>query len=714
MTGTTEAFSRVKIDALLRDAGWNLTDGVSVLFEHSLPDGTQVDYVLCDRAGRPMAVLEAKRAQIDPVAAQDQGIHYAEQLGVPFVFLSNGETISFLDRDIDAHARKIAGFYSQDDLERKIALRQVRRHLSDVAIDQRVVDRDYQINCIDALSADVSLGRRKLLVEMATGTGKTRTAAAFIKRLFEAGAITRVLFLVDRIALAGQAEDAFTDHLRDYPCHVLRPGRGFDRAKLITIATLQTMIAEYRQLSPGYFDLVITDECHRSIYGKWSGVLRHFDGIQLGLTATPCTVDADMLPHPEDGRFVRDTLRFFGLAEPTFRYTLGEAIQEGHLVPYRIYKALTVKTAAEDGFKVRREELDWTAMDALTREEFDTLFAESDNITVDPQALERKFTIPERNRAIVKEFRDAHEKGFMARDGSRYAPDWGKTIVFAVTKRHAETLALMFDEHFADMKPHPATRYADFVVSDVGGGPAPDASALIKRFKEETFPQILVSVNMLDTGFDCPEVVNLVMARFTRSATLYRQMRGRGTRKAPHIGKTGFTIFDFVGVTDFHGDEEGEIEGGLVQEAGRPPGPGGPRMLLTLDVNDHIDPASREWLTLDNNGRIVHTPEHEARAAEIGLLFEAWRGEHDEFDTEQARWAGLIGSRVRADAMNMDALGGWDFDEHPFAALGGYDQARRVFGGEKSLGRLIAGFNAAVFGQRHAASEHLGDSAGDR
>ncbi len=233
MSGTTEAFSRVKIDALLRDAGWNLTDGSSVLFEHTLPDGTRSDYVLCDRQGRPMAALEAKRASTNPVEARAKGCHYAEQLEVPFVFLSNGEEVWFLDRETDAHARKI-------------------------------VDRDYQLECIEALSGEISRGRRKLLVEMATGTGKTRTAAALVKRLFEAGMVTRVLFLVDRIALAGQAEDAFTDHLPDYPCHVLRPGRGFDRAKRITIATLQTMIAEYRDLSPGYFDLVITDECHRS------------------------------------------------------------------------------------------------------------------------------------------------------------------------------------------------------------------------------------------------------------------------------------------------------------------------------------------------------------------------------------------------------------------------------------------------------------------
>ena len=714
MNGKTEAFARVRIDALLVDAGWDTSDGSSVLFEHALPDGTLADYVLCDRQGRPMAALEAKRASIDPITAQDQGRHYAEQLGVPFVFLSNGEEVRFLDRETEAHARKIAGFYAQDDLERRIAARQTRRELSTVAIDRRVIDRDYQIKCVKALSAEVSRGRRRLLVEMATGTGKTRTAAAFIKRLFEAGLVTRVLFLVDRIALARQAEDAFTDHLGAYPCHVLRPGRAFDRGRRITIATLQTMISEYRCLSPGYFDLVITDECHRSIYGKWSGALRHFDGIQLGLTATPCTVDADSLPDPEDGLFVRDTLRFFELAEPTFRYALREAIEDGHLVPYRIYKAMTVKTAAEDGFQVRRDELDWSAMDGKARAEFEELFAGQDPITVDPRALERKFTIPERNRAIVREFRDAHEKGFMGRDGVQRWPDWGKTIVFAVTRRHAETLAEMFDAHFADLKPNPATRYADFVVSDVGGGPAPDGSVVIKRFKDEDYPKILVSVNMLDTGFDCPEVVNLVMARFTRSAILYRQMRGRGTRKADHIGKAGFTIFDFVGVTDFHGDDDADIDGGEIGEGGRRSGSGEPRMLLTLDVDDHIDPESRDWLTLDENGRIVRTPEHEARAAEIGVRFEAWRGEHEGFNAEQARWAGLIGSRVRADAMSMEALGEWDFDQHPFAALGGYDQARRVFGGEASLGSLIAGINAVVFGRRMAADGVETGHAGDR
>ncbi len=711
MSGTTEAFARVKIDALLKDAGWNVTDGSSILFEYTLPDGTLADYVLCDRRGRPMAALEAKRASVDPVAAQDQGRHYAEQLGVPYVFLSNGEEVRFLDRETDAHARRISGFFAQDDLERRIAARGVRLDLATVEIDRKIVDREYQIECIEALSEEVSRGRRKLLVEMATGTGKTRTAAAFIKRLFEAGIATRVLFLVDRIALARQAEDVFTDHLREYPCHVLRPGRGFDRAKLVTIGTLQTMIAEYRTLSPGYFDLVITDECHRSIYGRWSGVLRHFDGIQLGLTATPCTADAEAFPDLEDGLFVRDTLRFFEVSKPTYRYTLQRAIRENHLVPYRVYRAMTVKTAAEDGFDVRRDEIDWSAMDEQTRSEFEALFAASEEIVVDPRVLERKFTIPERNRAMVREFRDVLEKGFVGRDGIRRQPAWGKTIVFAVTRRHAETLAEMFDERFADLKPHPATRYADFVVSDIGGGPAPDTSSIIKRFKDEDFPKILVSVNMLDTGFDCPEVVNLVMARFTRSTILYRQMRGRGTRRAPHIGKSDFTIFDFVGVTDIH-DDDVSNEGGYVGEPGTSSRSGDHRVLLTLDVDDHIDPESREWLTLDETGQIVRTSAHEARAAEIGVRFELWRGRHEGFNAEQARWAGLIGSRAKADAMTMDAFGGWDLDEHPFSALGGYEQARRVFGGEKSLERLIAGFNASVLKRDRPDAESKGFLAG--
>ena len=191
------------------------------------------------------------------------------------------------------------------------------------------------------------------------------------------------------IPLAKQTEDAFAQYLPNLPAYVLRAGRRFQDEKRVTITTLQSMVNEYAEYSSGYFDLIISDECHRSIYGKWSGVLKHFDGIQVGLTATPCVASPEVLAaldDEEDAAFIRDTLRFFELEKPTYRYTLKQAIQEGFLVPYRIYKALTVKTAAEGGFPVHRSELDWSAMDARTTTELEALFAKADPITVDPNA----------------------------------------------------------------------------------------------------------------------------------------------------------------------------------------------------------------------------------------------------------------------------------------------------------------------------------------
>ncbi|MFZ2447581.1 MAG: helicase-related protein [Syntrophobacteraceae bacterium] len=166
-------------------------------------------------------------------------------------------------------------------------------------------------------------------------------------------------------------------------------------------------------------------------------------------------------------------------------------------------------------------------MDAETKAELEKVFAEEQSIMVDPSALERRFTIPERNRAIVREFRDVYDNGYRDGKGMLRKPLIGKSIVFAVTKRHAETLAQMVDDVFMDKKASPEVRYADYVVSGMGKDDTVDGMGKIKRFKKEEFPQILVSVNMLDTGFDCPEVVNLIFTRFTKSAILYQQMRAR-------------------------------------------------------------------------------------------------------------------------------------------------------------------------------------------
>ena len=709
MQPKNEAFSRVIIDSQLIAQGWSLADGFSVRYEVVQQDGTRADYVLCDRHGRSLAVIEAKRFSVSPGDATEQAKNYARQLNVPYIFLANGNEIQFWEWQREAYPRPVKTFFKQDDLERRFATLQVARKPLSVPIDVKIAGRDYQQECIQTLCQEIEQGRRKLLVEMATGTGKTRTAAALIKRLFEANAITRVLFLVDRIPLALQTEDAFAEHLPDYPSYVLRSGRRFQDEKRITITTLQSMINVYGEYSAGYFDLIISDECHRSIYGKWSGVLKHFDGIQIGLTATPCVSGEDTATEDEgDKLFVRDTMRFFEVDKPTFIYKLKDAIHDGYLVPYQIYKAQTVKTAAKGGFPVKKNELDWSAMDAKTKEELIKLFKDGETITVDPNALERRFTIPERNRALVREFRQVMDNGYLDQKGIQRKPLLGKTIVFAVTKRHAETLAQMFDEAFADKKSSPDVRYADYVVSGMGKDDTVDAMTRIKRFKKEQFPQILVSVNMLDTGFDCPEVTNLVFARFTKSVTLYQQMRGRGTRKAQN--KPLFTLFDFVGVADYHGDDDEYAQGGIIVERPKRP-PSQPRKLLSIDVDDQIDPATREWVTIDEDGNFVFPDASEQKASEMGARFEAWLVSRNDINPAQENLLRIVGSQIRANAETWDEFTSDYFALPIFSSQGGYQNALRIFGGKAQLDEVMESLNANVF---QSDEDSLQSDASDR
>lgn len=697
-----EALSRVIIDAQLADQGWNTQDQNSVRYEYVLPDSTRADYVLCDRHGRSMAVIEAKRFSVSPGEAEEQAKNYARQLGVPYIFLTNGKEIQFWEWEREAFPRPVKTFFRQSDIERRIATTQVRQDPFAVLIDNHIAGRDYQKACINSLCQEVAKGKRKLLVEMATGTGKTRTAAAFIKRLFMANTITRVLFLVDRIPLAKQTEDAFAEHLPNYPCYVLRAGRRFQDEKQITITTLQSMINIYGEYSAGYFDLIISDECHRSIYGQWSGVLKHFDGIQIGLTATPCVSGEDS-ENKEDKLFVRDTLRFFEVDKPTFSYKIKDAIREGYLAPYQIYKAKTVKTAAEGGFEVKREELDWSTMNAEDRAEFEKIFGDKKSIMVEPSVLERRFTIPERNRAIVREFRQVLDSGFFDERGVLRKPLLGKSIVFAVTKRHAETLAQMFDDAFRDKKDSPEVRYADYVVSGMGKDDTLDGMSKIRRFKKEPFPKILVSVNMLDTGFDCPEVVNLIFTRFTRSAILYQQMRGRGTRKFP--GKPNFTMFDFVGVCDFHGDDDEIIEGGIIKEHPKKDKPK-KRLLLTLDINDEIDPTTREWITIDENGNMSFPEVSEQKKAELGMNFEEWLLSQNDLSPQEESWLRVIGNQIRANADTMDEFTLDHFAFHPFTLMGGLSKAIQIFESEERLKSLLTSLDESVFNKIAADQYH--------
>lgn len=716
---TNEAFARIKIDQLLKDTEWRLTDGRSVRYEYPLDDGGRADYALFDRQGRALAVLEAKSTSVSVSAGEAQGQRYADLLGVPFIFLSNGEEIWFRDKDQDAHFRKVETVFSQDDLARRKAARDIRRSPLDIPIDSRIAGgggRLHQTACIETVCREIVNGRRKMLVEMATGTGKTRTAAALLKRLFEANWTTRALFVVDRNTLAIQTEDAFAEHLPHLPCYrVPRTGRRFQDEKRVTIVTLQTLVNEYEKYSSGYFDMIVIDECHRSIYGKWRRALDHFDGIKIGLTATPCVMQDAPDVDDEDRASIRDTLRFFEVGRPTYSYGMAEAVADGHLVPYEIYRAMTARTAATEGFPVARRDIDWEALDSATRTELEALFADRDPLMVDPSALERKFTVPERNRAMVREFRDVLENGYTGPSGIRRAPDWGKTIVFAVTKRHAETLARMFDEAFADKKPSPTIRYADFVVSGLGPEDSVDGPAKIKRFKKEEFPQILVSVNMLDTGFDCPEVRNLVMARFTHSSILYQQMRGRGTRLSP--GKDRFTMWDFTGVTLRHGDDETLGEGGVVVvREGKSPTYQA-RRLLTLNVHDEIDPATREWVTVDETGHAFLDVD-EAKAEALGAAFETWLNNPglngQVFNSDQLRLLHLIKEQIKANARDLTLFESWRFDSPPLSMNGGFERARAVFGGEAELERILSTMNSAVFGIASSGAAEVDPSRPDK
>jgi type I restriction enzyme R subunit len=346
------------------------------------------------------------------------------------------------------------------------------------------------------------------------------------------------------------------------------------------------------------------------------------------------------------------------------------------------------------------------------RSEFEQVFGERETLIIDPSALERRFTIPERNRAIVREFAEVLDHGYIDAKGIQRKPLIGKTIVFAVNKRHAATLAQLFDTQFAHLKPSPEVRFADYVVSGQGADDTTDGMAKIRRFKKEKFPQILVSVNMLDTGFDCPDVVNLVFARFTRSSILYQQMRGRGTRKAK--GKPVFTMFDFVGVADYHGDDDGYAEGGIVV-AKQARKKYEPRRLLALDVDDQIDPTTREWITIDENGNMVFPEASEQRAAELGTRFEAWLLSRPDLNPGEESWLRMVGQQIRANADHYWGEGAEflveQFAFHPFSQLGGLPQAVRVFGNEARMAALVAGLNEHIFSGIPAGSSAIAPTA---
>lgn len=538
-----ETDARIIIDDQLRQAGWDPADkshvltevtvksskGAGLISEKDTHDGSSItsdgdeiptgraDYVLLSQKGHPLAIIEAKRSAIEPYQAKQQALPYAKHLNAPFIFLTNGELIYFWDYTND-DARIINSFYSRRDLERLVHMRQDQKAMATIPIpdyyirqgEQRKV-RDYQKETMKALDHAVELGKRRFLIELPTGTGKTDLICLYLKRLFEAGRAERILFLVDREQLARQALEAVQDILTQHSSYWLKPGLVREE-KQITVALLQTMIGRCKEFTSGYFNVVITDESHRSIYGSWQTSLTHFDTLHIGLTATPAAY------------IERNTFRFYQCRdnEPDFSYPIQQAFQNEYLVPYKFATGITTILAKG---------------------------ADVDEEHYDPAEFERKWTNEDSNRKMIEEF-DRLAWGNYKDLAPEQKVGPGKTIVFAISKHHASRLA----QYLNELHPEHNGRYAEVITSDVA-----NADDLIRKFKQEDYPQIAVSVGMLDTGFDCREILHLVMCRRIRSPILYQQMRGRGTRTAPHIGKKKFVIYDFFRNHEYFNDSDADI-----------------------------------------------------------------------------------------------------------------------------------------------------------
>lgn len=569
-TQNKETDARILIDDQLHAAGWSPADKSQVLTEFTASGVTGVsevgapyggvdhpsrygraDYVLLDQRGRPLAIIEAKRQAIQPYTAKQQALPYAKQIGAPFIFLTNGELIYFWDYEND-DARIIHSFFSRRDLERLVHMRAERKPLATVPIPDIYLRqgetrslRPYQKEAMQALDRTVELGKRRFLIELPTGCGKTDLIALYLKRLVQAGQAERVLFLVDRDQLAKQAIEAIQDLMPGYSSYWLKPGM-MRQEKQVTVCLLQTMIGRYHEFTSGYFDVVVMDECHRSIYGAWQAALSHFDALHIGLTATPAIY------------IERNTFQFYHCKDdtPDYSYPIQDAFKEGFLAPYKFATGIT--TLVSEGATV-------------------------DEDHYDPAEFERKWTNEASNRLMMEEFdRLAWQNYKELAPGQKNGP--GKSVVFAITKHHAARLA----QYLNALHPEHKGRYAEVITSDVA-----NADDLIRRFKQEDLPMVAVSVGMLDTGFDCRELLHLVMCRRVRSPILYQQMRGRGTRTAPHIGKKKFVIYDFFRNHEYFNDSDTDIfsgsgRGGYVP---RPKQPGGrtPRELIELGLED-------EWL----------------------------------------------------------------------------------------------------------------------
>ena len=545
------------IDLLLKEAGWPLDQARDREFEVAGMPNTHekgfVDYVLWGDDGKPLGLVEAKRTRRGPRAGQQQAKLYADCLERgfgrrPVIFYSNGYEHWIWD-DKSYPPRRVQGFYKKAELELLIQRRASRKSLASAEINVGIVERYYQTRAIRRIAESFERDRdRKALLVMATGAGKTRTVIALCDLLMRANWAKRVLFLADRVALVKQAENAFKRHLPDSsPVNLVSDRDGEGRVFVSTYPTMMGLIDEaadgQRRFGAGHFDLVIIDEAHRSVFAKYRAIFDYFDSLLVGLTATP------------KDEIDRNTYSLFDLETgvPTDAYSLEEAVRDGFLVPP---KAVSVPLKfAREGIKY--DELSEDEKDQWDVLEWDEEGAVPDRIEAGAlnQWLFNKDTVD-------KVLEHLMTRGLKVAAGDRL----GKTIVFAKNQAHAEFIAERFNANY----PHYRGEFARAITFRTEY-----AQSLIDAFSaKERSPHIAISVDMLDTGIDIPEVVNLVFFKLVRSKTKFWQMLGRGTRLCPDLFEPGqdkdcFQLFDYCGNLDCFSQNPETTEGATGESLGK-------------------------------------------------------------------------------------------------------------------------------------------------
>lgn len=554
------------IDPALALAGWDVQDaaqvGIEIPVDQSDPrvwvqtavqlkamrergEGYHVelssgiaDYVLFHETGEVLAVVEAKKLAESVLKAEAQAEFYVNEISKwptqtfrPFAFMTNGERIRFWDSGQE-NPRDVTGFFTLEDLKNRLYLRQQKRPLHTAVIKPHIVDRLYQTVAIrKVIERFEDDKKRRALLVMATGTGKTRVAMSLIDIFIQMNQARRILFVADRNELVKQALAAFQEFIPDEPCTRIHTGLvEKQKGKRLFAATLHTMSNCYRQFSPAFFDLIIFDESHRSIFNKFGEILNYFDARMIGLTATPANfID-------------RNTFLLFDQTDelPTFLYSYEEAIDEKYLVGYVPYQAQT----RFQYFGIKWPELSEELQNQLLEQGLDP-----DSIDFKGTDLERKVTNKDTMR---RQWDEILQEAYHDQSGQMIA----KTIVFAMNQNHANRLLELFQEEYPQWP-----NMARVITNETEY-----KGTLIKKFKTEDMPRIAISVDMLDTGVDVPPVVNLVFMRQVLSYIKLQQMIGRGTRPfetvvpeqhylLPNGEKHDFKILDFW-ANDFNLDPQ--------------------------------------------------------------------------------------------------------------------------------------------------------------